>query len=73
MLAKAHLFEAVLGDFPPDIVYRVSLTHNGLFDSSDELKGFYDLSLGLRESFKDLKTAEVSLMPWRRAYSYRVD
>ncbi|PPR02113.1 hypothetical protein CVT26_008843 [Gymnopilus dilepis] len=61
VLAKAHLFEAVLGDFPPDIVYRVSLTHNGLFDSSDELKGFYDLSLGLRESFKDLKTAEEEI------------
>ncbi|PPQ70877.1 kinase [Gymnopilus dilepis] len=48
MVAKAHLFEAVLGGLPADVVYRISLMHEGLFNSSDELRGFYDLSAGLR-------------------------
>ncbi|PPQ81767.1 hypothetical protein CVT26_007108 [Gymnopilus dilepis] len=48
VVAKAHLFQSALGEFPADIVYRVSLMHEGIFNSSDELRGYYDLSPGLR-------------------------
>ena len=64
VLAKAHVFEAVLGEFPPDVVHSVSFMHQGLFNSSDELKGFYDLSEDLRGFLCSIKTIQVSLASW---------
>ncbi|PPQ74586.1 hypothetical protein CVT26_007806 [Gymnopilus dilepis] len=61
VLAKAHVFEAVLGEFPPDVVHSVSFMHQGLFNSSDELKGFYDLSEDLRGFLCSIKTIQEEI------------
>ncbi|PPQ97065.1 hypothetical protein CVT26_001247 [Gymnopilus dilepis] len=58
VVAKAHLFQSTLGDFPADVIHRVSLMHEGVFDSSNNLRGLYSLSSGLRHYLEDAKNIQ---------------